>query len=289
MSVSQKGAPLEIERITGSLGAVVSNVDLSGALSDLTIAKIREAFLEHHVLFFRNQSLSPVQQAAFGQRFGALEDYPFVRPLAAHSKIIPVIKEADERLNFGGGWHTDLIYRPSPPLGTMLYAVQVPARGGDTLFADGVRAYQAVSSRMQQLMESLSVVYSVKHVTRPTSDSDNEDQRSRSMPTTTDLEVVESTPVHPLVRTHPETGKKGFYFSRGHTDRFEGMTPAESKPLLDWLYNHMTQPTFTARFQWQPGSLAFWDNRCVSHYALNDYHGERRHMHRLTIAGDRPV
>lgn len=289
MSLKIQTTPVEIERTTGALGAEISNVDLSSELPDTTIAQIRQAFLEHHVVFFRDQTLTPLQQAEFGKRFGLLEDYPFVQPLAEHDKIIPVIKEADEKLNFGGGWHTDLIYRPTPPLGTMLYAVDVPVRGGDTLFADSVGAYQAVSRRMQTLAESLSVVYSVKHASRPSSESENKDQLSRSMPSTTDSAVVEAEPVHPLVRTHPETGEKGFYFSRGHTNRFDGMTPAESKPLLDWLHSHMTQPVFTTRFHWRGGSMAFWDNRCVSHYALNDYHGERRHMHRLTIAGERPV
>lgn len=280
---------MKIETIPGAFGAEISDVDLSGRLDDATIAQIRAAFLEHRVVFFREQSLTPSQQAEFGLRFGELEDYPFVQPLAEHAKIIPVIKEAEEKFNFGGGWHTDLIYRATPPLGTMLYALEVPIRGGDTLFADGVLAYENMSARMQVLLETLSVVYSVKHVSRPNSDNENLDLGSRSMPSATDAEVVAASPIHPLVRTHPETGTKGLFFSRGHTNHFDGMTPAESKPLLDWLQTYMTQPVFTSRFHWRPGSMAFWDNRCVNHYALNDYHGERRHMHRLTIAGDTPV
>lgn len=280
---------MKIETIPGAFGAEISNVDLSGRLDDATIAEIRAAFLEHRVVFFREQSLTPSQQAEFGVRFGELEDYPFVQPLAEHAKIIPVIKEAEEKSNFGGGWHTDLIYRAIPPLGTMLYALEVPIRGGDTLFADGVLAYESMSARMQALLETLSVVYSVKHVSRRNSENEDPDLRSRSMPSATDAEIVAASPIHPLVRTHPETGTKGLFFSRGHTNHFDSMTPTESRPLLDWLQTHMTQPVFTTRFHWRPGSMAFWDNRCVNHYALNDYHGERRHMHRLTIAGDTPV
>ena len=282
-------SPLQIEPVAGACGAEISGLDLSQPLEDDAVAVIRDAFIEHHVVFFRGQDLDPAAQVAFGERFGTLEDYPFVAPLPGHPKVIPVIKEADETSNFGGGWHTDLIYRPVPPMGTMLYAVEVPRRGGDTMFADGIKAFEALSSAMQDLLSSLKVEYNVRHVMRDIAERDNATSAgNRSMPATTDDEVVGTSPVHPLVRTHPESGKKGIYFSRGHTIRFAGMTPGESKPLLDWLQAHITQPIFTTRFHWTPGSMAFWDNRCLNHYALNDYHGERRHMHRLTIAGDVP-
>lgn len=274
----------------GALGAELSGLDLGDHLDDATVAEIRRAFLEHHVVFFRDQTLGPTQLAALGARFGELEDYPFVEPLPEHPKIIAVIKEKDETVNFGGGWHTDMIYRPEPALGTMLYALEVPDRGGDTMFADGVLAYRALSERMQTWLADLRVVYSVDNATRAIRErTGGQDEAGRSMAERTDEEVFDTTPVHPLVRTHPETGEKCLYFSRAHTVNFEGMTVAESQPMLDWLQRHMTQPVFTTRFHWRPGSLAFWDNRCVSHYALNDYDGERRHMHRLTIAGDAPA
>ena len=280
---------LQIAPVAGACGAEITGLDLSRPLPDETITAIRDAFVEHHVVFFRGQDLDPAAQVAFGERFGELEDYPFVAPLPEHPKVIPVIKEADETSNFGGGWHTDLIYRPVPPMGTMLYAVEVPKRGGDTMFADGIKAFEALSGAMQDLLSSLQVEYNVRHVMRDIADRDNATSAgNRSMPATSDAEVVNATPVHPLVRTHPESGKKGIYFSRGHTIRFAGMTPGESKPLLDWLQSHISQPIFTTRFHWTPGAMAFWDNRCLNHYALNDYHGERRHMHRLTIAGDVP-
>jgi len=282
MSLTIKPAP-------GALGAEVTGIDLSGNLSDKVIAEIRATLMEHHVVFFRDQQLNPATQVAFGERFGELEDYPFVAPLPDHPKVIPVIKEPDEFTNFGGGWHSDLAYAHAPPMGTMLYALEVPQRGGDTLFADGIKAYEALSDGMKALLEPLKVEYNVRHILQTVAERDNaSSQGNRSMQTTADQEVLAATPCHPLIRTHPETGRKGIYLSRGHTIRFDGMTQSESRPLLDWVQDHLTQPVFTTRFHWAPGSLAFWDNRCVIHYALNDYHGERRHMHRLTIAGDRP-
>ena len=284
---------IHVEPVAGALGAEISGVDVGGDLRDEVVNEIRAAFLEHRVVFFRDQQLSPAAQAAFGCRLGELEDYPFVQPLPDHPKIIPVIKEPDDVGNFGGGWHTDLIYRPEPPLGTMLYALEVPQRGGDTLFADGVAAYDALSPRMQALLGTLEVEYNVRHIAQTLNDRGDSSKTgrstgNRSMRRLADEEVLNTSPIHPLVRTHPETNIRGLYFSREHTINFAGMTSRESRPLLDWLQNHMTQPVFTTRFHWAAGSMAFWDNRCVSHYALNDYPGERRHMHRLTIAGDVP-
>ena len=232
------------EPVPGALGAEVHGIDLATELSDEIIDQIRAAFVEHHVLFFREQSLDPAQQAAFGARFGELEDYPFVAPLPGHPKVIPVIKEPDERTNFGGGWHSDLAYTHKPPMGTMLYAIEVPKRGGDTLFADGIAAYEALSPAMQELLASLRVEYNVKNILQTAAERDNASaQGNRSMVATRDEAVLEATPCHPLVRTHPESGKKGIYFSRGHTVRFAGMTQSESRPLLDWLQQHLTQPS----------------------------------------------
>lgn len=283
-------ATFTITPVPGACGAEVDGIDLRAQLDDQIIADIRQAFVEHHVLFFRDQHLDPNAQVRFGERFGELEDYPFVAPIPEHPKVIPVIKEADETSNFGGGWHTDLIYKQVPPSGTMLYALETPSRGGDTLFADGIKAFEALSPTMQKLLASLHVEYNVRHIVRGLDDRNNNASSAgnRSMPATTNDEVLNEFPVHPLVRTHPESGRKGIYFSRAHTVRFDGMTVQESAPLMDWIQAHMTQPVFTTRFHWTAGSMAFWDNRCLNHCALNDYHGERRHMHRLTIAGDVP-
>ena len=280
---------IHVGPVPGALGAEISGVDLRAPIGDDLVEEIHSAFLANHVLFFRDQELDPETQAKVGSLFGELEDYPFVEPLPGHPKVIPVIKEPDETGNFGGGWHTDLIYRPQPSMATMLYAVGVPSRGGDTLFADGELAFRALSSRMQDLLATLRVEYNVRHLARTMIQRGNgASTGNRSMPSRADKELLDTSPVHPLVRTHPETGDRALYFSREHTINFEGMTPRESTSLLDWLESHMTQPVFTTRFHWRKGSIAFWDNRCVSHYALNDYQGERRHMHRLTIAGDTP-
>jgi len=280
---------IHVGSVPGALGAEISGVDLRAPIGDDLVEEIRSAFLANHVLFFRDQELDPETHAKVGSLFGELEDYPFVEPLPGHPKVIPVIKEPDETGNFGGGWHTDLIYRPQPSMATMLYAVEVPSRGGDTLFADGVLAFRALSVRMQDLLATLRVEYNVRHLARTMIQRGNgASTGNRSMPSRTDKELLDTSPVHPLVRTHPETGDRALYFSREHTINFEGMTPRESTSLLDWLESHITQPVFTTRFHWRKGSMAFWDNRCVSHYALNDYQGERRHMHRLTIAGDTP-
>lgn len=281
---------VEVSPVPGALGAEVIGVNLRDDRRPEIIEAIHRSFLDHHVVFLRDQVLDPEELTEVGRLFGELEDYPFVDPLPGHPKIIPVIKEADEKTNFGGGWHTDLVYRPEPSAATMLYAVEVPVRGGDTLFADGIAAYEALSTRMKELIADLSVVYNVTHVARSLRyRSNGAEGYSRSMPSKRDAAIAGVSPAHPLVRTHPETGVKGLYLSREHTENFEGMTVEESEPLLDWLQAHMTKPIFTTRFHWERGSIAFWDNRCVSHYALNDYHGERRHMHRLTIAGDKPV
>ena len=280
---------IHVGSVPGALGAEISGVDLRAPIGDDLVEEIRSAFLANHVLFFRDQELDPETHAKVGSLFGELEDYPFVEPLPGHPKVIPVIKEPDETGNFGGGWHTDLIYRPQPSMATMLYAVEVPSRGGDTLFADGVLAFRALSVRMQDLLATLRVEYNVRHLARTMIQRGNgASTDNRSMPSRIDKELLDTSPVHPLVRTHPETGDRALYFSREHTINFEGMTPRESTSLLDWLESHITQPVFTTRFHWRKGSMAFWDNRCVSHYALNDYQGERRHMHRLTIAGDTP-
>ena len=279
---------LKVTPVPGACGAEMGGIDLARPLADATIDAIRVAFVEHHVLFFRKQHLDPAQQVAFGARFGELEDYPFVAPLPEHPKVIPVIKEPDENDNFGGGWHTDLIYRPVPPLGTMLYAVEVPRRGGDTLFADGVKAWEALSPGMQRMLEGLKVEYNVRHIAQARIERGRSGQASRSMPARRNDDVSNGSPVHPLVRTHPESGRRGLYFSREHTIRFAEMTPRESRPLLDWIQSHLTQPEFVTRLHWEAGTLTFGDNRCLNHRALNDYQGERRHMHRITIAGDVP-
>ena len=273
---------LTVTPIAGALGAEVAGVDLSAELSDDVVADIRRAWLEHSVIFFRNQDLPPARLLAFARRFGLVLEYPFVRGLDDYPEIIPVVKLEHERSNFGGVWHTDTAYLDVPPMGTMLIAREVPPFGGDTLFASGYRAYEALSNGMRELLSGLYAVNSSAkaEVTKTREDRVRDSARDDAR--------KEYNAEHPVVRTHPETGRKSLYVNVAHTQRFAGMTDEESAPLLNYLFQHQVRPEFTCRFRWEPGSMALWDNRCALHNPINDYHGHRRVMHRVTLAGDKP-
>ena len=268
--------------VSPAIGAALLGIDLSQDLSDEAIDEIRQALLDHLVIFFRNQSVTPSQQIAFSQRFGELSFYPFVSGLPDYPEIVEVRKEPDETTNFGGLWHTDTSYLPIPPLGSLLYALEVPPSGGDTLFANMYMAYDALSDTMKDLLVGLHGVNSAERGSAASTRVD----RIRDNPKKAN-EIV-TTATHPLVRTHPETGRKALYCSDAHTMHIEGMTLEESQPILRYLYRQQQRPEFSCRFQWTPGALAFWDNRAAQHNALNDYHGHRRVMHRVTLAGDVP-
>ncbi len=274
---------LVVRQLAGALGAEIGGVDLSADLPDTVIASIRRVWLDHGVVFFRDQSLPPARLLALARRFGEVIEYPFVRGLPDYPEIIPVVKLEHERHNFGGVWHTDTAYLDRPPMATMLVAREVPPFGGDTLFASGTRAYEALSDGMRRMLEPLRAVNSSAkaEVTKTREDRMKEGARDDAR--------KEYNAEHPVVRTHPETGRKALYVNEAHTDRFAGMTAAESAPLLDYLFRHQVRPEFTCRFVWQPGSVALWDNRCVLHNPINDYHGYKRVMHRVTLAGDTPA
>lgn len=278
---------ITVNPIAGALGAEIEGVDLSQPLDDATFEEVRQAFLEHCVVFFRNQSITPDQHKAFGLRFGTLNVHPFVTPLEGHPEIIPIIKEPDDKANFGGGWHSDMSFLAEPALGSMLYAIETPAFGGDTLWANQYLAYETLSDGMKEMLDGLTAVHSPSSQYAPGGESDRNNAKRKSMEVAVTEEAY-SEATHPVVRTHPETGRKALYVNEPFTVRFTGMTRRESRPLLRFLCDHATQEQFTCRFRWEPGSLAFWDNRCTQHYALNDYHGQRREMHRVTIDGDKP-
>ncbi len=273
---------LTITPIAGALGAEIGGVNLSADLPDQTIADIRRAWLAHGVVFFRDQDLPPARLLAFARRFGAVLEYPFVRGLPEFPEIIPVVKLEHERHNFGGVWHTDTAYLDQPPMATMLVAREVPPFGGDTLFASGCRAYDALSDGMRRMLDGMHAVNSSAkaEVTKTREDRVKDSPRDDAR--------REYNAEHPVVRTHPETGRKALYVNGAHTQRFAGMTDEESAPLLAYLFQHQVKPEFTCRFAWRPGSVAFWDNRCALHNPVNDYHGHRRVMHRVTLAGDTP-
>lgn len=273
---------MEVTRIAGALGAEIAGIDLSAELDDAAVAAIRQAWLDHVVLFFRGQDLSPERLLAFARRFGEPVEYPFLTGLPEFPVITPVVKLEHERVNFGGLWHTDTAYLETPPMGTMLLAREVPPWGGDTLFANTYLAYESLSEGMRRLLDGLEAINSSAKadVTRTREDRLRESARLDAK--------QEYVARHPVVRTHPETGRKALYVNPGHTVRFADMTEAESAPLLDYLFRHQTRPEFTCRFRWQKGSIAFWDNRCGQHNPINDYDGFRRVMHRITLKGDRP-
>src|SRR5271165_346664 len=273
---------LQIRPIAGALGAEIAGVDLAGDLDDGTIAAIRRAWLDHLVIFFRGQALPPERFLAFARHFGEVVEYPFIQGIEGFPLITPVVKLEHERVNFGGLWHSDTAYLNRPPMGTMLIAREVPPYGGDTLFANMYLAYEALSPGMRRLLDGLVAVNSSAKadVTKTREDR----LRDGAKPDARHEYVAE----HPVVRTHPETGKKALYVNGGHTVRFRDISEEESAPLLNYLFTHQQSPEFTCRFRWEVGSLAFWDNRCAQHNPINDYHGWRRVMHRVTLAGDQP-
>jgi len=277
-----KANTLDIRPLSGALGAEILGVDLAQDLSDATVAAIRAAWLEHGVAFFRGQTLSPGQFLGVARRFGEPIEYPFVKGLDGFPQITPVIKLEHEKINFGGLWHSDTAYLERPPMATMLIARETPPRGGDTLFANMYLAYETLSDGMKRMLDGLIAVNSSAKadVTRT-----REDRIKDSGKTEAKKEYVAE---HPVVRTHPETRRKALYVNGGHTLCFKDMSAEESTPLLNYLLQHAVRPEFTCRFRWEPGSIALWDNRCTQHNPVNDYHGYRRVMHRVTLAGDVP-
>jgi taurine dioxygenase len=274
-------APFTVAPVAGALGAEISGLDLSAPLSDETILAVRRAWLDHLVIFFRDQNLSPAQFLTLGRRFGEVIEYPFVKGLPEYPEIIPVLKLAHERVNFGGVWHSDTAYLDVPPMASMLVAREIPPYGGDTLFANMYLAYETLSDGLKAMLEGLLAVNSSAKADASRTREDRMKDSAREV-------KKDYVAAHPVVRRHPETGRRALYVNIAHTVRFDGMTEEESAPLLDYLFRHQTRPEFTCRFRWRAGSLAFWDNRCAQHNAINDYAGHRRLLHRLTLAGDIP-
>lgn len=269
--------PIEVKKLAGSIGAVVSGVDLSAELSDDQVDEIRRAWLDHLVIFFRDQPLRPDQFLAFAHRFGRPAPYPMLPSIEGYPEIIEVLKLEHEKVNFGGIWHSDTAYLEEPPMATMLLARQVPPAGGDTLFANGYLAYETLSEGLREILDRLDAVQSsaLADVSKT-----REDRLA-------DAPAVDYESVHPVVRVHPETGRRSLYVSPAHTARFAGWTEEESRPLLGYLFQHQVRPEFTCRFQWEVGSIALWDNRCALHNPVNDYHGHRRSLHRITLTEDK--
>jgi len=276
------GKTLEVRKVAGALGAEVHGIDLARDLDAATTRQLRDIWLEHGVVFFRDQELPPAQFIEFAKKLGEVIEYPFVKGLEGFPLIIPVVKLEHERNNFGGIWHSDTAYLEAPPMASMLVAREVPPFGGDTLFASQNAAYEALSDGMKKMLDGMVAVNSSAKADVTKTREDRIAERG----TETARKVLEAE--HPVIRTHPETGRKALYVNFGHTLRFKDMTEEESAPLLGYLFAHQIKPEFTCRFSWRPGSLALWDNRCTQHNPVNDYHGYKRVMHRITLKGDKP-
>jgi taurine dioxygenase len=274
---------IEVRQVGGCLGAEIGGVDLAANLDNATVAAIRQALLDHIVIFFRDQDITPAQHLAFARRFGETADYPMLKGLDGYPEMVEVVKLEHEHANFGGAWHSDTTYLDTPPMGSVLVAREVPAAGGDTEFANMYAAYDSLSDGMKALIADLKAINSSANPIAAATRQHRIGEGAKRDP------AAEMRATHPVVRTHPETGRKALYVNPAHTIGFEGMTAEESAPILGVLYEHQQRPEFAYRFHWRPGSIAFWDNRAAQHNAINDYHGHKRLMHRVTLAGERPV
>lgn len=282
---------IDVQRVSGALGCIISGVDLK-TLDEETFAEIHRALAEHQVICFHGQELSPADQCTFAARFGPLTRHPLIKTLDGHPHVAQLIRDADEQgLNFGGVWHADGTFMESPPLGSTLYAIEVPPFGGDTMFANLYLAYDALSAGMRALCDRLILVHSAGAVYDPArgaADPKKSLVGQRGMKFNISEDVKKEMD-HPLVCVHPVTGRKLLWVPGVYGIRFKDMTEAESMPLLHYLQQHASNPSFTCRISYRTGTLTMWDNRCVQHFAINDYAGYRRAMHRVQIGGTPPV
>ena len=269
-----------INPVSGGVGVEVANVNIDGTLTDAQFQLIQKAFVDNGLVFLRDQNITPEQHIEFAERWGDINVNRFFPKLDGYEKIASVTKEKDQITNIGGGWHTDHSYDHVPAMGSILLARETPNVGGDTLFACMYKAYESLSPGLKTTLESMKAVHSSRHIF-----GDQSAYRDEMDGVFENADKATQDAVHPVIITHPESGRKALYVNPAFTLHFEGWSAAESKPLLDYLYQHATLMEHTTRFKWAEGSIAIWDNRCTWHYALNDYHGVRREMHRITLEG----
>lgn len=276
---------ISVRPIAGALGAEIGGVDIASGLDDVTIGEIRQALLDYLVIFFRDQDLDDESHKAFARRFGDIFVHPNFNTGEGDPEIVLLVRKPGDQSVAGEEWHSDTTMMAAPPMGAILYAIEAPPYGADTLFANQYLAYEALSDGMQSMLSGLKAVHSDIKVAGPQAAKNA--KRTSKVREDPDWRPTENA--HPVVATHPETGRKGLFLNTVYAQRFEGMTEAESRPLLDFLQEHGNRPEFTCRFAWRNGSIAFWDNRCVLHNAMWDYFPQRRSGYRVTVCGDRPV
>ncbi|MEH6546600.1 MAG: TauD/TfdA family dioxygenase [Sneathiella sp.] len=275
---------ISFHRTNGGVGAFVEDIDLSQSIQPETSKLIKAGLGEHGVLFFRNQELNPIAHEAFAESMGIIDVNRFFKPVEGYPKIAEVRKEPDQVYAIGEDWHTDHSYDQIPALGSILLAKELPRHGGDTMFASMYLAYDALSDGLKKVLESLQAEHSSRHQFggRATVTKNTKDTGGRLG----NPELATQDAIHPVIIKHPISGRKALYVNKAFTLGIVGWSCSESKALLDFLYDHASRPEFTYRFEWKDGSMAMWDNRATWHRALNDYHGERRLMHRITIEGE---
>jgi len=275
---------LQATPLSPALGAEISGVNIAGGISDAQFAELRQAFADYAVIFLRDQDITPEQHIAFAERWGKINVNRFFQPTDDYPVIAEVRKEADQKANIGSSWHTDHSYDQCPAMGSILYAREVPSVGGDTLFASMYAAYDALSDGLKKMLSTMRAEHSSRHAFGDVAylDRDLDDLGGRLGNTA----AATQDALHPVIIRHPFSGRPALYVNGDFTVKFEGWSKQESQPLLDYLYAHASQNEFTCRFNWRKGSIAIWDNRATHHCALNDYHGERRLMHRITIEGE---
>jgi taurine dioxygenase len=269
---------ITVTPVTPRIGAEIGGIDLARPLRNRQVEELHRALLRHQVLFFRDQELDVESHKALGRHFGELHIHPNTPGPEGHPEVLPIHADAGSKRVAGERWHSDVSCDPEPPLGSILYLHTVPPSGGDTLFASMYAAYEALSPKMRSYLEGLTALHSGERSYRRTNALIGVDDRGRVFPQAS----------HPVVRTHPETGRKALFVNRGFTYRINEVPEEESDAILDYLYQHAERPDFQLRFRWRPHLVAFWDNRAVQHLAVWDYHPDVRSGRRITIKGDRP-
>ncbi len=275
---------IDIRPISRHAGAEILGIDLAQPLDEPVCRDIRRTLGERGVVFFRDQNLTPDQLLAVGRRFGDIHVSKLIRKVPGHPQVAEVRKEPEQTRNTGGNWHTDHAYAAVPPLGSLLIARELPEVGGDTLFANMCAAYDGLSAGLKKTLAGLRAVHAKAHAL-DNANLSSERQVAAAHVAAIEREDLEEQAIHPATPRHPETGRRILFVNPTYTVRFDGWTAAESAPLLGTLYRHASDPEYACRFSWRVGSVAFWDNRTSWHYALNDYHGSRRLMHRVSVMG----
>lgn len=273
-----------VKKITGTIGAEIEDVDLSDELNEDLIKNIKESLLENLVIVFRNQNLSPEKQIEIGKLFGELNTHPYISGNSQYPEIIDVITKPEDTANFGGDWHADVTFLEEPDAITMLYAVETPEYGGDTLFSNQILVYENMSEEMKNFIDRLHAKHTVGLIFAKNGYYSSNDHSIK----TKNEDKAKTEVVHPLVVTHPVTGKKSLYVNWSYTNRIVELNTEESKSLLKMLFTASTKEVYTCRVRWSPGTFVIWDNRSVIHNALYDYKGKKRVMRRTTVKGQKP-